>query len=170
LDNLVNLAVEGHGLALGPDGRLADAEARRLAESLAITGPPGPGAGDLDAVQLLRALAEAIGLLRARGDRLQATTRLCHQSRAALCSSCCPRDRAAIARCRRGSWGRLLGPGGRMMPGKTSITCSAASWSAGEVVLAAQPVVVDPRRASHAGIDLRWHLPTGGRGGESLRR
>ncbi len=28
LDNLVNLAVDRHGLALGPDGRLAGAEAR----------------------------------------------------------------------------------------------------------------------------------------------
>jgi hypothetical protein len=74
LDTLVNLAVDRHGLALGPDGRLADAEARPLAESLAITSPPGPGERDLDALELLRALAEAIGLLRARGDRLQVTT------------------------------------------------------------------------------------------------
>jgi hypothetical protein len=106
LDKLVNLAVEGHGLALGPDGRLADAEAQQLAESLAIASPPVPGARDLDAIELLRALAEAIGLLRARGDRLQATTlrhpwsHLDATLRAGL---------VYAAWCHRVSWGGMLG-------------------------------------------------------------
>ena len=76
LDALVDLAADRHGLALLPDGRLAAAEARAAARA-AGPGPPDLGrpavVADLDALELLRVLAEAVGLLRVRGDRLEAT-------------------------------------------------------------------------------------------------
>jgi hypothetical protein len=76
LDALVELAADRHGLALLSDGRLAAAEARVAAEAAGL-GPPRPGrppsAAGLDALDLLRTLAEAVGLLRVRGDRLEAT-------------------------------------------------------------------------------------------------
>jgi hypothetical protein len=78
LDALVDLAAERHGLALLPGGRLAAAEARVAARATGIAAPRGAGARDpgltqREAVELLRAVAEGVGLLRARGDRLEAT-------------------------------------------------------------------------------------------------
>jgi hypothetical protein len=79
LDTLVELAADRHGLALLPDGRLAAAEARMAARAAGIGQPRGPtarapGVTQRDAVELLRAVAEGVGLLRARGDRLEATS------------------------------------------------------------------------------------------------
>jgi hypothetical protein len=90
MDALVALAADRHGLALLPDGRLAAAEARVAARAAGLTrrprttpapgGPPArPGGRGLavverDAVELLRAVAEGVGLLRVRGDRLEATS------------------------------------------------------------------------------------------------
>jgi hypothetical protein len=101
VDALVELAADRHGLALLPGGRLAAAEARVAARATGIRTPgvegraaprgagPGPAAGPgavpgpsargaalarRDAVELLRAVAEGVGLLRARGDRLEATS------------------------------------------------------------------------------------------------
>jgi hypothetical protein len=85
LDALVALVADRHGLALLPDGRLAAAEARIAARwtGLAAATPAGPAARpgargravvERDAVELLRCVAEGVGLLRARGDRLEATS------------------------------------------------------------------------------------------------
>jgi hypothetical protein len=87
LDALVALAADRHGLALLPDGRLAAAEARVAARAAGLTrrprtrpapGGPPPARGlavvERDAVELLRAVAEGVGLLRVRGDRLEATS------------------------------------------------------------------------------------------------
>jgi hypothetical protein len=85
LDALVALAADRHGLALLPDGRLAAAEARVAVRAVGLTGPApaGPAARpggrgralvERDAVELLRAVAEGVGLLRVRGDRLEATS------------------------------------------------------------------------------------------------
>src|SRR6266545_3283194 len=74
LDILVNLVADRRGLALDLQGRLAAAEVRLLAEALELDRSPGPVPRDLAAVELLRGLAEAIGLLRDRGDRVEATT------------------------------------------------------------------------------------------------
>gem|GEM_PF-966966 len=85
LDALVALVADRHGLALLPDGRLATAEARVAARAagLAALTPAGPAARpggrgravvERDAVELLRAVAEGVGLLRVRGDRLEATS------------------------------------------------------------------------------------------------
>jgi hypothetical protein len=91
LDALVALVADRHGLALLPDGRLAAAEARVAARAAGLAqrprstqaGPgsegPAPGrrglaAVERDAVELLRCVAEGVGLLRARGDRLEATS------------------------------------------------------------------------------------------------
>ncbi len=74
LDILVNLVADRRGLALDLQGRLAAAEARLLAEALELDRRPGPAPRDLAAVELLRGLAEAVGLLRDRGDRIEATT------------------------------------------------------------------------------------------------
>jgi len=95
LDILVNLIADRRGLALDLSGRMTAAEARLVAQALELTPPRGPdaadpsdpgGAGgsgeadgppsprDLAAVELLRALAQAIGLVRDRGDRIEATT------------------------------------------------------------------------------------------------
>ena len=78
LDALVALVVERHGLALLPGGRLAAAEARMAARATGLAAPRGPtarapGVTQRDAVELLRAVAEGVGLLRVRGDRLEAT-------------------------------------------------------------------------------------------------
>jgi hypothetical protein len=80
LDALVELAADRHGLALLPGGRLAAAESRLAARATGLAparGPgargPGPGLTQRDAVELLRAVAEGVGLLRVRGDRLEAT-------------------------------------------------------------------------------------------------
>jgi hypothetical protein len=79
LDALVAFAADRRGLALLPDGHLAPAEARAAAGAAGLAPRPAPAVGagppsdaDLDALQLLRALAEAVGLLRVRGGRLEA--------------------------------------------------------------------------------------------------
>jgi hypothetical protein len=91
LDALVELVADRHGLALVPGGpsggvagglpgsRLAAAEARVAARAIGLARPRGPGARSpaatqRDAVELLRAVAEGVGLLRVRGDRLEATS------------------------------------------------------------------------------------------------
>jgi hypothetical protein len=78
LDALVALAADRHGLALLPGGRLAAAEARVAARAAGLAAPRGPtgrapGVTQREAVELLRAVAEGVGLLRVRGDRLEAT-------------------------------------------------------------------------------------------------
>jgi hypothetical protein len=85
LDALVALVADRHGLALLPDGRLAAAEARVAARATGLAAPTrtGPAARpggrrravvERDAVELLRCVAEGVGLLRVRGDRLEATS------------------------------------------------------------------------------------------------
>jgi hypothetical protein len=77
LDALVELVADRHGLALLPDGRLAAAEARVAARATGLAGSSGGrrrGVVERDAVELLRAVAEGVGLLRVRGDRLEATS------------------------------------------------------------------------------------------------
>jgi hypothetical protein len=79
LDALVELAADRHGLALLPGGRLAAAEARVAARAAGLAAPRGqtgraPGVTQREAVELLRAVAEGVGLLRVRGDRLEATS------------------------------------------------------------------------------------------------
>jgi hypothetical protein len=83
LDALVALVADRHGLALLPDGRLAAAEARVAIQATglaraAAAGPPPRGRRravvERDAVELLRCVAEGVGLLRVRGDRLEATS------------------------------------------------------------------------------------------------
>jgi hypothetical protein len=91
LDALVALAADRHGLALLPDGRLAAAESRVAARAAGLarrprarsapggappTRPGGRGQAvvERDAVELLRAVAEGVGLLRVRGDRLEASS------------------------------------------------------------------------------------------------
>jgi hypothetical protein len=74
LEILVNLVADRRGLALDPYGRLARAEQRLLAQVLDLDQTPGPPSRDLAAVELLRGLAEAVGLLRDRGARVEATT------------------------------------------------------------------------------------------------
>jgi hypothetical protein len=85
LETLVELVADRHGLALLPDGRLAAAEARVAARATGLAAPrparpaarprgPGRAAVERDAVELLRCVAEGVGLLRARGDRLEATS------------------------------------------------------------------------------------------------
>ena len=79
LDALVEVVADRHGLALAPGGRLAGAEARMAARAAGIAAPRGPTARgpvatQRDAVELLRAVAEGVGLLRVRGDRLEATS------------------------------------------------------------------------------------------------
>jgi hypothetical protein len=79
LDILVELVADRHGLALLPDGRLAAAEARVAARAVGLTPARGStgrasGLAQRDAVELLRAVADGVGLLRVRGDRLEATS------------------------------------------------------------------------------------------------
>jgi hypothetical protein len=75
LDALVALAADRHGLALLPDGRLAAAEARVAARAAGLAGRArGHAPVERDAVELLRAVAEGVGLLHVRGDRLEATS------------------------------------------------------------------------------------------------
>jgi hypothetical protein len=71
LDALVEVVADRHGLALAPGGRLAAAEARLAARAAGIASPRsptarGPVATQRDAVELLRAVAEGVGLLRVR--------------------------------------------------------------------------------------------------------
>jgi hypothetical protein len=86
LDALVALTADRHGLALLSDGRLAAAEARVAARAAGITPtnrrtpttrsltPAASALAQRDAVELLRAVGEGVGLLRVRGDRLEATS------------------------------------------------------------------------------------------------
>jgi hypothetical protein len=77
LDALVELVADRHGLALLPDGRLAAAEARVAAHAAGLagsTGGRGRTAVEQDAVELLRCIAEGVGLLRVRCDRREATS------------------------------------------------------------------------------------------------
>ncbi|HEX8134021.1 MAG TPA: hypothetical protein VF880_11420 [Actinomycetes bacterium] len=75
MDALVALVADRHGLALLPDGRLAAAEARVAARATGLAGRArGRAVVERDAVELLRCVAEGVGLLRARGDRLEATS------------------------------------------------------------------------------------------------
>ena len=79
LDALVELAADRHGLALLPGGRLAAAESRVAARAAGISAARGSttrgsAMAQRDAVELLRAVAEGVGLLRVRGDRLEATS------------------------------------------------------------------------------------------------
>ena len=79
LDALVALVADRHGLALLSDGRLAAAEARVAIRATGLTPPGGSGVRastvtQREAVELLRAVAEGVGLLRVRGDRLEATS------------------------------------------------------------------------------------------------
>jgi hypothetical protein len=79
LDALVELVADRHGLALLPGGRLAAAEARVAARAAGLAAPREPtaraaGVTQREAVELLRAVAEGVGLLRVRGDRLEATS------------------------------------------------------------------------------------------------
>jgi hypothetical protein len=79
LDALVGLAADRHGLALLPGGRLAAAEARIAARAAGLASPREPagrrpGTTQREAVELLRAVVEGVGLLRVRGDRLEATS------------------------------------------------------------------------------------------------
>src|SRR5215217_1605263 len=79
LDALVEVVADRHGLALAPGGRLAVGEARMAARAAGIAAPRGPTARgpvatQRDAVELLRAVGEGVGLLRVRGDRLEATS------------------------------------------------------------------------------------------------
>ncbi len=85
LDALVALVADRHGLALLPDGRLAAAEARggRPGSRSRRPTPAGPAARpgrrgravvERDAVELLPCVAVGVGLLRVRGDRLEATS------------------------------------------------------------------------------------------------
>jgi hypothetical protein len=79
LDALVELAVDRHGLALLPGGRLAAAEARMAARVIGLAPTRGTtarasGVTQREAVELLRAVAEGVGLVRVRGDRLEATS------------------------------------------------------------------------------------------------
>jgi hypothetical protein len=75
MDALVALVADRHGLALLPDGRLAAAEARVAARAAGLAGHArGRAPVERDAVELLRCVAEGVGLLRARGDRLEATS------------------------------------------------------------------------------------------------
>jgi hypothetical protein len=79
LDALVALVADRHGLALLPDGRLAAAEARMAVRAAGLAGPTpagqaaragerGPTVAEREAVELLRALTQGVGLLRVRGD------------------------------------------------------------------------------------------------------
>jgi hypothetical protein len=71
---------------LGPGGRRAGGELDAVAVAAELGAPP-----DVAAIELLRTLAEALGLLRARGTQLEATplwlawSRIDRGLRAGLC-------------------------------------------------------------------------------------
>jgi hypothetical protein len=73
LDALVALAADRHGLALVPRGRLAAGLTPATRGTSTTRGPAATGSAlaQRDAVELLRAVAEGVGLLRVRGDRLE---------------------------------------------------------------------------------------------------
>jgi hypothetical protein len=73
LEAFVDLVAERRGLAL--DGhRLAPADVLAVAQAARVDVPGPAGAGDAAAVELLRLLALAVGLLRVRGARLEGTS------------------------------------------------------------------------------------------------
>ncbi len=74
LEVFVSLTVDRGGLALDRQGRLVAADAQLVADALALGDAPQPTPRELAAIELLRGLAEAVGLLRDRGERLEATT------------------------------------------------------------------------------------------------
>jgi hypothetical protein len=73
LEIMVNLVADRRGLALDPHGRLARAEVRLLTEALELERSRGTPERDVAAVELLRGLAQAVGLLRDRGERIEVT-------------------------------------------------------------------------------------------------
>src|SRR6266536_146886 len=106
LDIFVNLVADRHALALDRDGRLEGAETQLLADALDLSDAFAPASRGLAAVELLRGLAEAIGLVRDRGERLEATT-LRHPW-----AQLDPDLRAGLvfaAWCHRMPWDKLLG-------------------------------------------------------------
>jgi hypothetical protein len=74
LEIMVNLVADRRGLALDSQGRLARAEVRLLTEALELQRSRGTPERDLAAVELLRCLAQAVGLLRDRGQRIEVTS------------------------------------------------------------------------------------------------
>ncbi len=106
LEVLVSLAVDRGGLALDRQGRLVASEAQLVADALGLGDAPEPGSRELAAIELLRSLAQAVGLLRDRGERLEATTlrfpwrQLAPDLRAGL---------VYAAWCNRMPWAHLLG-------------------------------------------------------------
>lgn len=110
LDVMLDLAAKRQGLLLDPDKRLARADSDLLAGKLGLhpgTGSDGQASrfGD-DAVELLRSLAESVGVLRERAGRLEVTSlydawhRIGLQLRAGLVYACW---------CHRIHWPRLVG-------------------------------------------------------------
>jgi hypothetical protein len=137
LDALLDLVTRRRCLFLGPGARLVRADALLAAEVTGLDPPPSgptgtaacrdldpsehpatdtggpagpavPGRGGEEAVEFLRLLAQAVGLLRVRGSRVEATT---------LCASWGRLDdglRAGLvyaAWCHRVPWAVVLGPG-----------------------------------------------------------
>ena len=106
LDIFVSLVADRHALVLDRDGRLAGAEARLVADALDLSEAAASAPRGLAAVELLRGLAEAVGLVRDRGQRLEATT-LRHPW-----AQLDPALRAGLvfaAWCHRMPWDKLLG-------------------------------------------------------------
>ena len=124
LDVLIDLAAGRQGLLLDRDKRLARSETELLAGALGLAATPARGAGDAppgaptaaagsprfgdDAVELLRTLAESVGILREHAGRLEVTAlydawhRIGHQLRAGLVYACW---------CHRVDWPTLVGGG-----------------------------------------------------------
>jgi hypothetical protein len=113
LDAFVDLVADRRGLALDADARLAPADALAAARAVCLAThgtavPPRPGPAAAGAVEFLRLLAQAVGLLRVRGSRLEVTTlrpawsKLDDGLRAGL---------VFAAWCHRVPWSPVLGPG-----------------------------------------------------------
>jgi hypothetical protein len=109
------LAAEVTGLDLPPSGPTGTAASQDLdpsehpaTDTGGPAGPAAPGRGGEEAVEFLRLLAQAVGLLRVRGSRVETT---------ALCASWGRLDdglRAGLvyaAWCHRVPWAVVLGPG-----------------------------------------------------------
>jgi hypothetical protein len=133
LDALLDLVTRRRCLFLGPGAQLTRADALAVADAAGLDGPPGPAAaaasrevgfksdpaadafgsgaapghGGDQAVEFLRLLAQAVGLLRVRGSRVEAT---------ALCAPWARLEaglRAGLvyaAWCHRVPWLAVLGP------------------------------------------------------------
>jgi len=125
LDALVDLVADRRGLGLDADARLVPADALAAARAICLAthgplgsqrgtggagcgpaGPPGPGPAG--ATEFLRLLAQAVGLLRVRGSRLEVTSlrpawsKLDDGLRAGL---------VYASWCHRVPWSSVLGPG-----------------------------------------------------------